>query len=257
MVATALAAVALAACGGQANQPGATKAPTQSTSQQPTSAPTQAVSKATATSGPSATTTTVAPTAAATTVPTVAATAVPTIVQPTASPTKTKSAKKPTKQPIQANVKVPKGWEKFTSKSLPYAIAYPKGWKPTKKGGVSIGTSKGDEFLYVKGGHLGTFNVVSEQVPSFVDTDTYLQLSVRQIKKVAQGGVKQLGKVKVDGTQGRLIRWHIKGSKTQITQALWTKGNRGWVVTLGTKDQKDLSYFMPMFKKMLATVRTR
>ncbi len=194
------------------------------------------------------------PTVASTPSPTATArsTAVPT-VSPTAIATAVATAV-PTSVPV-----LPEGYRRFTSRINPYRIGYPRAW--TAQGNAfGFGDVRGD--LFLRETDLGpvSVNVLSESLQGeALSTEEYVRLNIRQIEDSGADTPERAGQVEVAGARAVLIQWADQSRPQQvyqITQAVWTDGERGWVVTLATPEGQRARY-LPVLRAMLSTFEPR
>lgn len=177
------------------------------------------------------------PTSEPTSVPTVAPTAIPT----------------PTVPPL------PEGYRRFTSRINPYSIGYPRGWR-AEGNAFRFGDVRGDLFSRQTEDGPVSVNVLSESLQgSELDTEEYARLNIRQIRESGGESPERAGVIAVGGSRAVLIQWQDRSRPQQayeITQAVWTEGDRGWVVTLATPQGEGARY-LPVLREMLGTFTLR
>lgn len=176
---------------------------------------------------------------------------------PTVLPTAVATAP-PTEVPTSAPV-LPEGYRRFTSRINPYSIGYPRGWT-AQADAFGFGDVRGDLFLRETDRGPVSVNVLSEPLRGAdLSTEEYVRLNIRQIEESGAVVPQPTGKVEAAGTVAELIQWNDQSRPQQvyqITQAVWTQGDRGWVVTLATP-QGERARYLPVLRKMLSTFEHR
>ena len=190
-------------------------------------------------------TSTVGPTAAATVQPTEAATA------------------RPAGEATEAPATLPAGYRRFASRISPYSIGYPSFFRvrgdasELRRSGV-----RGDLFVSRRPGRDAiSANVIAEQLPrgSNIDSSRYADLSIGVIERSTDAEVRRAGETTVAGERAYLIEWTDRSRPrrtTEITQALFVAGGRGWVVSFGAPPGRRAAN-RPIIDSMLRTFQLR
>lgn len=275
----AFVALALSACSLNPTQPGATPAPTATSTSQATEVSATVAPSPVANSGstPQAAPTTAGPGPAATRAvqaPTIVTGAQPPAITPTSTPPPPTPAATPARVVTPSpNLTVVPGptppdsatpgptsaaLERFTAETQPYSIAYPTDWT-VRPGGVESGDVRGD--LFEAPVNEVSANVLSEEPAAGgpTTTEAYLAATIRAIEVGGSGPVVRLGTTPIAGGEAALIGWGDRSRPartTEVTQAVWVSGGRGWVATLATP-LGGRSEFLPTFQRMLVSFQPR
>lgn len=157
--------------------------------------------------------------------------------------------------PTGAVARLPDGFRRFSSRINPYSIGYPPGWR-AEGDAFRFGDIRGDRFSVRDRRGVVSVNVLSEPLRGrTLTTEQYTALNIEEIRET-DGDPQRAGSIAVDGEETRLVTWR-DGSRPlreyEITQAVWTAGGRGWVVTLAGPPGSRAAN-LPLFRAMLATM---
>lgn len=147
------------------------------------------------------------------------------------------------------------GW--FVSQLYPYQLQLPAGWAAVP-GGFVRGDLQGDLFTPTGAGGVQV-NVLSETLPADLAQNQaqYLQLTREALLKSGYSDVRDAGTTMAGGTSAALLTFTDYGRPqqvTQVTQAVWAAGGRGWVATL--VQPEGVPDHSPQLREMLASFRT-
>ncbi len=193
--------------------------------------------------------------------------ATPQVVLPTAEPVETVEATvvptvAPTETPPEPTVvaaPLPAGYRRFSSKINPYSIGYPRGWR-AQGNAFRFGNIRGDLFVMGTGGDVVSVNVLTESLRGQpISTAEYVRLNLEQISRAPGPKPQRAGTVRVAGRQAVLITRTDRSRPSQvleITQAIWTQNDRGWVVTLANPPGQRARN-LPIFRAILSTFQVR
>ncbi len=187
--------------------------------------------------------------------------ATPLVVPPTAEPVETVEATiVPTEtvaEPTVIAAPLPAGYRRFSSKINPYSIGYPRGWR-AQGNAFRFGNIRGDLFVRGTPRNVVSVNVLAEPLRGQqISTEAYVRLNLEQIGRASGSKPQRAGTVRITGRPAVLITWVDRSRPSQtleITQAIWTQGDRGWVVTLANPPGQRARN-LPLFRVILSTMQ--